>query len=328
MNDDHPLIGAPTQNAGRSRSPIASEKAPDQEGIVHEAGRRNPRRRSALTLVLNVASFLFPLAILAFGIEQLIFVRAVDDAMFPWVWVVPEWNYIFGALLISVGVSIGTKKGAPLAASVLGTILCFYALLLYTPRIVAHLHDSGPWTSIFGLGSPLAAAGELLAMSGAAWVLAGGRRENRLRFPAKERGRIASLGRVLFAGPLVVFGFQHLLYPGFLATLVPSWIPWHWFWAEFVGAAFIAAAASIATNKASGLAALLLGTMFGLIVLVLHVPRVVAAVRSLDEWNSAFVAMAMSGGAFVLADESKRSTECRDATRTAACPGGHRSMAL
>src|SRR5271169_5976590 len=311
MNDDHPLAGAPTLDAGSSRPPIASEKVPDQEGIVHEAERQNPQRRGALPLVLKVGSLLFPVAILVFGIEHLVFAGAAADAMYPWVLGFPAWNYVFGVLLITVSVSIGIKKRAPLAASVLGTTLCFYVLLLYVPRIVAHLHDPGPWTSILGIGSPLAAAGELLAMSGAAWVLAGGRMESRPRFPARDMERIARLGRVLFAGPLVVFGIQHFLYPGFLATLIPSWIPWHLFWEDFVGAAFIATAAGIATNKAARLAALLLGTMFGLFVLVLHAPRVVAAVRSLDEWASAFVAVAMSGGAFVLAEASKRSTEGR-----------------
>jgi uncharacterized membrane protein len=253
-------------------------------------------------------SLFFPIAILVFGIEHLVFAGAAANAMYPWILGSPARNYIVGALLITVSVGIGIKKRAPLAASVLGATLCFYVLLLYVPRIVAHLRDPGPWTGILGIGSPLAAASELLAMSGAAWVLAGGRMENRLRFPARDMEGMARLGRVLFAGPLVVFGSQHFLYPGFLATLIPSWIPWHLFWEDFVGAALIAAAAGIASNKTVRLAALLLGTMFGVFVLVLHAPRVVAAVRSLDEWTSAFVAVAMSGGAFVLAEASKRST--------------------
>src|SRR5205085_954196 len=118
-------------------------------------------------------------------------------------------------------------------------------------------------------------------------------------------GRTARLGSLLFAGPMVVFGLQHFLYQRVLATLIPGWIPWHIFWEDVVGAAFLAAAAAIATQKSARLAAFLLGTMFGLIVLVLHVPRVAAAARSLDEWTSALVAVAMSGGAFVLARGSR-----------------------
>jgi uncharacterized membrane protein YphA (DoxX/SURF4 family) len=78
------------------------------------------------------------------------------------------------------------------------------------------------------------------------------------------------------------------------------------FWDYVVGAAFIAAAAAIATDKAARLAALLLATMFLLFVLVLHLPRVVAAPGSRDEWISAFVAAAMCGGALVLAEASSQ----------------------
>lgn len=254
--------------------------------------RQNPRRRGSLTLALKVGSLLFPVAIFVFGIEHLVFAGAAAKGMYPWVLGPPAWNYAFGALLIAVSVSIGIKYRAPLAASVLGTILCAYALVLYLPRMVAHFHDPGPWTNVFGLGSPLSAIAELLAMGGAAWVLAGGRTERP--------------GRVLFASTLVVFGLQHFLYRGFLATLIPSWIPRHLFWEYVVGAAFIAAAAGIAANKAGRLAALLLGTMFLLFVLVLHLPRVVTAVRSRDQWTSGLVAVAMSGGAFILADASSR----------------------
>ncbi|HTS01754.1 MAG TPA: hypothetical protein VMN04_04470 [Thermoanaerobaculia bacterium] len=243
---------------------------------------------------------LFPVAIFAFGIEHLLFARAAADAMFPWVLGAPAWNVTFGVLLVALSIGIGTKTRSPLAARVLGATLFVYALLLYVPRIAAHVRAPGPWTRIFGVGSPLAAAAELLAMSGAAWVLAGSGVEGRPRVPSR-------MGRLLFAGPLVVFGLQHLLYRGFLSTLVPSWVPGPLFFTEVVGAAFLAAAAAIATNKAARPAALLLGTMFGLIVLTLHVPRVVAAAGSLDEWNSAFVALAMTGGAFVVADASKES---------------------
>jgi uncharacterized membrane protein len=250
---------------------------------------------------------LFSIAVFAFGVEHLVFAGSAADSMFPWVLGLPAWNCAFGALLVALSIGIGIRRRAPLAASVLGMALFLYALLLYVPRIAAHLRGPGRWTSIFGVGSPLAAAGELLAMSGAAWVLAGGGAETRPRFPA-------SVGCVLFGGSIAIFGMQHLLYRGFLATLIPSWIPWPLFWAGFVGAAFIAAAAAIAMNKAARPAALSLGAMFGLIVLVLHAPRVVAAARSLDEWNSAFVAMALCGGAFALAGASKHPTERRVAT--------------
>jgi hypothetical protein len=106
---------------------------------------------------------------------------------------------------------------------------------------------------------------------------------------------------------MVVFGVQHFMYAPFIAFLVPSWIPGHLFWAYFTGSAFIAAGLSIATRIFAPLAATLLGIMFLLWLLVLHVPRVVAQPRNGDEWTSAFVALAFAGGSFILAAALSRS---------------------
>jgi hypothetical protein len=73
------------------------------------------------------------------------------------------------------------------------------------------------------------------------------------------------------------------------------------FWAYFVGAAFVAAALAISTHIQARLAAILLGVMFLTWFLILHLPRVFAAPHNGNEWTSAFVALAMSGAAFLLA---------------------------
>jgi uncharacterized membrane protein len=100
---------------------------------------------------------------------------------------------------------------------------------------------------------------------------------------------------------LVVVGVQHFMYARFVATLVPAWIPWRLFWAYFVGTAFLAAAISVVSRVMGSLAALLLGIMFVLFFVTVHVPRVIAAPNGGNEWTSAFVALAMAGTAFVIA---------------------------
>jgi uncharacterized membrane protein len=167
------------------------------------------------------------------------------------------------------------------AALPLAILLLLRALVVFVPRLMANVHDPGPWTS----GS------ELLALCGAALVLAG----------------VKKLGRILFAVPLVVFGVQHFLYARFIATLVPAWIPGRLFWAYFVGVAFVAAAFSIVTQKAARLSAALLGLMFFLWVLIVHLPRVAAAPHNGNEWASLLVALAMSGGALLVAGSVKGS---------------------
>ena len=82
---------------------------------------------------------------------------------------------------------------------------------------------------------------------------------------------------------------------------MPAWIPARLFWAYFVGAAFIAAGASIVTKVKARLAASLLGIMFAIWVLILHLPRVVANLHTKQEWTSLVIALGMSGGSWLVA---------------------------
>ena len=230
----------------------------------------------------RVGRILFAIAMAEFGIQYLLHAIMRGPTLGPpFSPVHPFWGYFTAVVLIVAAVGIVTGTQTRCVAILLAITLLLRALIVYAPKIAAHPHDPGPWTSGF----------EILAMCGAALVISG-----------------IAIGpaRWLFAISLVVFGTQHFLYAKFVATLVPSWIPGHLFWAYFVGAAFVAAALSIAIEKYARLAATLLGLMFFLWVISLHLPRVAAAVHNGDEWTSAFVALAMCGGSWVLAGTVKR----------------------
>ncbi len=109
------------------------------------------------------------------------------------------------------------------------------------------------------------------------------------------------LGRVFVAFSLVVFGVQHFIYGGFVATLVPAFMPGRLFWAYFVGVAFVAAAAGIFVEMLERPAATMLGVMFFLFVVLLHIPRIIGKSGDGNEWTSGFVALAMCGGAWIVA---------------------------
>ena len=113
-----------------------------------------------------------------------------------------------------------------------------------------------------------------------------------------------TLGRIFVAISLVVFGIQHFLYGGFVAGLVPAWMPGRLFWAYFVGVAFLAAAVGILVELLARPAATMLGVMFFLFVVLLHIPRIVLHSHNGNEWTSGFVALAMCGGAWILASAS------------------------
>jgi uncharacterized membrane protein YphA (DoxX/SURF4 family) len=96
---------------------------------------------------------------------------------------------------------------------------------------------------------------------------------------------------------------QHFIYADFVATLVPAWIPGHYFWTYFAGIALIAGGAGLIIPQTARLAATLTGLMIFLWVVLLHIPRALAAVgpQIRNEWTAVFEALFFSGIAFVLA---------------------------
>jgi len=77
-------------------------------------------------------------------------------------------------------------------------------------------------------------------------------------------------GRFLLALPMVIFGVEHFLFAGIVVTIMPPWIPWHFFWAYFVGIALIAAGVAIILKREAWLAGFLLGTMILAFVVLIH----------------------------------------------------------
>jgi uncharacterized membrane protein len=240
--------------------------------------------------LLRAGRVLFAIAIVFFGIQFVIFAASLTGPV-PG----PPWTRgnIFVAWLVGVGfilagLSIAIGKMARCAMVALGAAMILFGLIHYGPALVAKPHDPGPWTVLF----------ELLAMGGGAWVIAAS-------FPQPPEGgwvrMLADVGRYLIAISLAVFAVQHFIYARFVADLVTPWIPWHLFWAYFCGIAFVASSLSFVMGKMVRVASSLLGTMFFLWVIVLHIPRVAAAVRNGDEVTSLFVCLAMSGVSFVLA---------------------------
>ena len=75
-------------------------------------------------------------------------------------------------------------------------------------------------------------------------------------------------GPLFFALPLAVFGMQHFALQNVVVQAVPPWMPAHMFWVWLVGAALIAASISLITGRFAHLAALLVGIMLFLFVLI------------------------------------------------------------
>jgi uncharacterized membrane protein len=83
---------------------------------------------------------------------------------------------------------------------------------------------------------------------------------------------------------------------------LPAWIPWHFFWAYVTGIVLIAAGLAIFFRKQARLASLLLGSLILLSFLVFYLPLLLASPPLSGVWTNAGKALALSGGAFLVAE--------------------------
>jgi uncharacterized membrane protein YphA (DoxX/SURF4 family) len=238
---------------------------------------------------------LFALGLAGFGLQILLRAELVK-ALQPVSWDIPARGVLVwfcGMVLFLGGACIALERKARPAALTLGVVLPLWILLFHLPALIQKPGSGNGWTGLF----------ETLALAGAAWVLAGGLSSAQpVRGEAERRiDRAAALGRLAFAASLPVFGVLHFIYADYVASVIPAWIPWHPFWAYCTGACHIAAGLAILTRIQARLAARLLGIMFGSWVLLLHIPRVFDHDGDHREWASLLMAIALCGGAWLVA---------------------------
>jgi uncharacterized membrane protein len=262
--------------------------------------------------IVRYGQFIFAIAILALGVENIVntwlglfetkqYEGHLTLSVIPWVPAVTGLGYLMGLFLIAAALSFVANYQARTMALLLGTIFVLRMLFrvgsIFSERTVAF---------------------EQLAIAGAAFVLAGNltREEHHLQPWAGAIEALTISGRYLFAASCVVFGIDHFEFLRFVANIIPFWIPWHIFWTSLTGAgfiatglAFVAAGFGSAIRRLAKLAGFLLGVMFGLWFVLLHLPRVLGllavpgkiAPRDPNEWSSAFIALAMCGGSWICA---------------------------
>lgn len=225
--------------------------------------------------------WVFGLAVAALGLQQIARLDLVPGPLVAPAWV--PWRTgvacLSGAVLLAAGATIGLATLRRRAALALAAVFALVFLLFQLPTPAALLGD----------GVARTRALETLAFLGTALALAGSGRT----------------GRSLFGLCFVVLGVQHFMYAGFVATLVPAWIPGGGlFWNYATGAGMIAAGTALTANRLAAPAGLALAVMLAAFVLTLHVPRAAANPAAEGEINSLLVALAMAGAALVFAAPS------------------------
>ena len=132
----------------------------------------------------------------------------------------------------------------------------------------------------------------------------------------KARGfdKLILFGPLFYAAPLAAFGTEHFTLTEAVASIIPAWIPWHPFWAYFLGTCFIAAALSLVTRIQVRLSASLLALTFFLFVVLMHGPGWAQNPRDRFALTVALRELSFGGGALALAaslaeQQSERGTD-------------------
>src|SRR3984893_3866167 len=222
----------------------------------------------------------FSLAIVGIGVETLICVSNHKVVpVIPWLPAIRSLAYPVGAIFILCGAGLLFQRTLVVSSITLGVVMLLCGLAFDLPRHPDLM--SAPWRN-----NVL----EPIAIGSLAW-------------PARGWGGFPKwlhrASRYLLAFALIVFGIGHFQVLTFIASLVPGWIPWHWFWTVFFGVAFISAGVSFATGFLQRWAALGVGLMFALWTLTIHLP-LLPATQDPDKWSDAFIVVALWGGFWAL----------------------------
>jgi uncharacterized membrane protein len=229
--------------------------------------------------------------------------------VFPYILLPPQYltpgnemiSYISGALLVLGGLFIVLQKQTRLVSFLLGIALllifcfCFIPFMFSANANFRHLTE---WEN----------AEKELALAGGALIIAGCFSPKNKKNFGEIWGELIPIGAILYSIPIISFGILHFIYGKDVATMVPSWIPFHLFWIYFAGTALLGSGIAIILKIKPGLIAALLGLMIFIWFIILHIPDVIASspVDQGDQVSSAFLALAYSGIAFVIAGASRK----------------------
>lgn len=192
------------------------------------------------------------------------------------------WAYVSGAILVGGGALILARR-EKIGALVLASFFGLWVVAFHLPPTLMSFTHIGAWN----------------APAESAFVTAGG-----LALLAAHlggsRGNVALVARLLAGASAAVFGFAHFNYIDFTASMVPGWIPFKTFWAWATGAGHLLVGLALLSGIRARLATGCEAAMMGSFVVLLHLPRVVAAPDQHVEWIMLAMSSALTGAALLV----------------------------
>jgi uncharacterized membrane protein len=189
--------------------------------------------------------------------------------------------YVSAALLVAGGLACLWRRTSDAGALGLGLMYGGWVVLLHVPNALSgRPNDIAAWNAV----------AEALALSLGGLIAWG----------AVHRPAWAGRARHLFGLCPVIFGLAHFGYAQFTASMIPAFYPAPLFLAWLTGACQMAGGLALIAGVVPRLAATLLAAMYATFALTLHLPRVIAAPAERIEWTMLFIALSLTGAAWLV----------------------------
>lgn len=238
--------------------------------------------------IIKTGRFLYGFSMVAVGLHQIIIRDFRPEVLPP----LPAWAHTHTIFPVLTGIVL-TAAGIMIAGFNSKKACLFLGYVFLTLFVLCHL----PYILFFGpekLSQLFVwfGAGEALAYSGGAFVMAGS-------FSEKPK----PIGRIFFSLLMILFGFSHFVYPVDVSAMVPKFLGTPMFWTYFVGAALIASGIAIIFKVRIRTAAGLLAIMLLLFFIFFHLPDAIqnSSVGSGNEIVRAIICLQFFGIALVIA---------------------------
>ena len=262
--------------------------------------------------LLRPGQIFFAIALVGFAVLQFIYGDIVIGRAPAYPAGVPGqflFACIWGVAFIAVAllITIGIERKAWMGLVVIALLIFVWAFLRQLPIVFANLNGG----TITALGKAVALFGGALAIAGSlsSPPYEGGMSASRRRGGSLNSNQFLWIGRLCVGSFLILGGVEHFIYPQFVATLVPAWIPGAMFWTYFAAVALIAGGLGMIVPFTVRLASALAGLMIFLWVFMLHLPRAITAADAAsrrNEWTAVFEALAISGIAFAIVGRAQK----------------------
>jgi hypothetical protein len=188
-----------------------------------------------------------------------------------------------GVLLIALSASILVKRFQGPAAALLAAYLSSWLFVAQLPQLCFEAFDITRLVSMMELAAIVAAL-----------VIVALAKETRSAVPAR-------IGGGIYGSMLLLFAAVHLQYHDFIASMIPTWIPFAALWPWFTASANLAAGLSFLAGIKTQIGGALLGAMYVSWVPIVHLPRVLETPGNVIEWTAGALAMTLAGAAWLIA---------------------------